>query len=262
MNPTDSAGRARISVMLACLDHRFSRSLAMTRPTQKRSERFFVEQAAKLLGKTWSLQEDREHPDFIITEGEQRFGLEVCEIFTGQQDRAGSAMKRTESGVHRQLEALRREYESVAQTTLRVQIVGRLSPESMAAIVPAIVAEDLASKPVGHHLVIDQGNGLRLHVTKAFRPEWFSINQRVGWVDRNPLPIIADAIKKKSSELERYRAAAGPDIRLLLVADRILNSGKLMLDDTAALDTEGFQVVYLFPYPEAVIIFSAQCDAA
>jgi hypothetical protein len=56
--------------------------------------------------------------------------------------------------------------------------------------------------------------------------------------------------------------AAGPDIRLLLVADRIHNSGKLMLDDTAALDTEGFQVVYFFPYPEEVIIFSAQCDAA
>ena len=23
-----------------------------------------------------------EHPDYIVTEGEQRFGLEVCEIFT------------------------------------------------------------------------------------------------------------------------------------------------------------------------------------
>ena len=50
----------------------------MTRPTQKRRERFFVEEAAKLLGKTWILAEDREHPDFIVTEGEQRLGLEVC----------------------------------------------------------------------------------------------------------------------------------------------------------------------------------------
>ncbi|MCA6112009.1 hypothetical protein [Bradyrhizobium cenepequi] len=64
------------------------------------------EQAAKLLGKTWLLEADREHPDFIVTEGEQRFGLEVCEIFTGRQDHAGSVMKRTESVVHRQLEAL------------------------------------------------------------------------------------------------------------------------------------------------------------
>jgi hypothetical protein len=227
----------------------------MTRATQKRRERFFVEQAAKLLGKPWVLEDDREHPDFIVAEDEQRFGLEVCEIFIGPQDRAGSAMKRTESRAHRQLESLRREYESITPTTLRVQIVGRLTPDNMAAIVPALVAEDLASKPVGHHLVIDQGNGLRLHVTKACRCEWFSVNHRVGWVDRNPPPTIVDAIKKKSNELECYRAAAGPDIRLLLVADRIHNSGKLILDDTAALDTQGFQVVYVLPYPESVMIF-------
>src|ERR1700730_15544817 len=115
----------------------------MTRPTQKQRERFFVEQAAKILGKTWILGE---HPDFMVTEGRQRFGLEVCEIFVGPQDRAGSAMKRTESGVHRQLEALRREYEAITPTTLRVRIVGRLNPENMAAIVPALIAEDLASK--------------------------------------------------------------------------------------------------------------------
>jgi hypothetical protein len=234
----------------------------MTRPTQKRRERFFVEQAAKLLGKPWILEENREHPDFIVTEGEQRFGLEVCEIFAGPQGRAGSAMKRVESNLHREIEALRREYEAITPTTLRVQIVGRMSPGNMATIVPALVAEDFASKPVGHHLVIDQGDGLRLHVTKAFRPEWFSVNHRVGWVDRNPMPIIVDAIKKKSNELERYRAAAGPDIRLLLVADRIQNSGKLMLDDTAVLDTQGFQAVYVFPYPESVMIFTGERNAA
>jgi hypothetical protein len=234
----------------------------MTRPTQKRRERFLVEHAAKLLGKTWVLEADREHPDFIVTEGEQRFGLEVCEIFTGPQDHSGSAMKRTEAGVHRQLEALRRQYEAITPTTLRVQVVGRLSPENMASIVPALVAEDLASKPVGHHLVIAQGKGLRLHVTKAFRPEWFSVNHRVGWVDRNPLGIVSDAIKKKSNELRRYRAAAGPDIRLLLVADHMHNSGKLELNDAAQLPTEGFQVVYVFPYPEPVMIFTAQPDAA
>jgi hypothetical protein len=198
----------------------------------------------------------------MITEGEQRFGLEVCEIFIGPQGRAGSAMKRTESGVHRQLEGLRREYEAITPTTLRVQVVGRLSPENIAAIVPALVAEDLASKAIGHHVVIDQGNGLRLHVTKAFRPEWLSVGHRVGWVDRNPMPIIGDAIGKKSKELERYRAAAGTDVRLLLVADCIHNSGKLRLDETAALNTQGFQVVYVFPYPEPVMIFTAQRDAA
>jgi hypothetical protein len=234
----------------------------LTRPKQKQRERFFVEQAAKLLGRLWILEEGREHPDFIITEGEKRFGLEVCEIFAGPQDRTGSAMKRTESSVHRQLEALRRAYEAITSTTLCVQIVGSLNPENMAAVVPALMAEDFTSKPVGHHVVVDHGDGLRLHVTKAFRPEWYSVNHRAGWVYRNSLPIITDAIKKKSNELDRYRSAAGADVRLLLVADRIHNSGKLMLEDTAALDTQGFQAVYVFPYPERVRVFGEKCDAA
>lgn len=139
-----------------------------------------------------------------------------------------------------------------------MQIVGSLTPENRATIVPALIAEDFAAKPVGHHVVIDQGHGLRLHVTKSFRPEWFSINNRVGWVDRNPLRIITDAIEQKSVGLERYRAPAGPDVRLLLVADRIHNSGKLMLDEATVLDTKGFQVVYVFPYPEPMMSFSAK----
>jgi len=89
----------------------------MTRPTQKRRERFFAELAAEFLGKPWTFEEDREHPDFIVTEGEQRFGLEVCEIFTGLQGRAGSAMKRVESSIHRQLETLRLEYEATTPAT-------------------------------------------------------------------------------------------------------------------------------------------------
>lgn len=244
--------------MLHFGERRFQGSSTVTKPNQKRRERFFVEEAAKLSGKVWILEEDREHPDFIVTEGQERFRLEVREIFIGAQDQAGSVIKREESGIHRQIEKLRREYESVTPTTLRVQIVGRLTTDNMPTIVPALVAEEFAAKPIGHHVVIDNGRGLRLHVTKSFRPEWFSINHRVGWVDRSPMPIIRDAIEKKSAELEGYRAAAGPDVRLLLVADRIQNSGKLVLEETAVLDTKGFQVVYVFPYPEPMMIFRAE----
>jgi hypothetical protein len=40
----------------------------LTRPLQKRRERFFAEEAARLLGKNWNLGEDREHPDFVVAE--------------------------------------------------------------------------------------------------------------------------------------------------------------------------------------------------
>jgi hypothetical protein len=43
------------------------------------------------------------------------------------------------------------------------------------------------------------------------------------------------------------RQATSPGLRLVLVAYRIHNSGQLLLDETAAVDTNGFQVVYVFP---------------
>jgi hypothetical protein len=80
------------------------------------------------------------------------------------------------------------------------------------------------------------------------------VNDRVGFVDRNPRKIIAAKIEKKAKELTRYRHAAGSDVRLLFVADRLQNSGKLMLEEQPAFDFHGFQAVYFFPYPESVVI--------
>jgi hypothetical protein len=71
---------------------------------------------------------------------------------------------------------------------------------------------------------------------------------------RNPVRIIAEAIERKAPELTRYKALAGSDIRLLLIADRIQKSGKLTLEGRPAFDLQGFRVVYFFPYPESVIV--------
>jgi hypothetical protein len=159
---------------------------------KKKRERFFVAEAAKLMGKTWSLGPDREHPDFLVTEGAQQFGLEVCEIFTGPQNKRGSAMKEIESNAQRAVDALRREYEAITNIPLIVKLVGDVCAANLALVVPALIAEDLASKPVTYHAVIvpDTGlrAGLRVHVTKALRPNWYSVKHRVGFVDRNPMP--------------------------------------------------------------------------
>jgi hypothetical protein len=165
-------------------------------------------------------------------------------------------MKAKESTAQRAVNALRLEYEAIANIPLSVKFVGDMSAANMATVVPALVAENLPSKPIAHHFVLDSSTGLRVHVTKAFRPDWYSVNDRVGWVDRNPQNVIANAIEKKSKELTRHKGATGPDIRLLLVADRILNSGKLLLQEGPAFDFHGFRAVYFFPYPEAAIILN------
>jgi hypothetical protein len=82
------------------------------------------------------------------------------------------------------------------------------------------------------------------------------VNDRAGRVDRNPTDLIAKEIEKKSEKLPRYKECSGlDDIRLLVVANRIMNSGKLSLEECPALDLRGFQVVYFLSYPESVKVF-------
>lgn len=234
----------------------------MTQQSQKEGERFFVEEAAKLLGKRWCLGPDRESPDFIVTEGEKQFGLEVCEIFTGSQNRSGARMKRAESETQRCLNTLQGEYEAKENIPLTVKFVGDMCDENMTAVLLALTEKGLSAKPFGHQDIIEADEGkakLRVHVTRSLQANWFSVNDRVGWVERNPLDRITKEIEKKSEKLARYKECAGlDDIRLLVFANRIMNSGKLALRESLALDVRGFQVVYFLSHPESVEVF--ECD--
>jgi hypothetical protein len=234
----------------------------MTKSVQKRRERFFAEEAARLLGRAWHLGIDREHPDFVVTEGKEQFGLEVSQIFVGPQDNHGSSLKAAEANTQRTVNNLQRAYENIESVPLIVKLVGNLETDNLETAVPALLAQDLPSKPFGYQFIHDTTVAyptrarLRVYVTKGSHPNWFSVNDRAGFVYRNPYGIITDAIAKKAADLPRYENAAGRDVRLLLVADRISNSGKLMLEADARFDFCGFREVYLFPYPENVMILN------
>jgi hypothetical protein len=170
-------------------------------------------------------------------------------------------MKRVESNTARSLDALRREYEAIANIPLRVRLVGDMCAENLALVVPALVAEDFASKPVAHQTKIAPNTGLRaglsIYATKALRPDWFSMNDRVGWVDHGAMPRIAAAVAEKSKKLRQYQHAVGTDIRLIVIADRVNNSGKLTLSEQAPLNLQGFRAVYFLSYPEDVVVFGS-----
>ena len=229
----------------------------MTTVLQKKRERFFVEQAIRSLGADWTIIAEREPPDFLIGDGGRQFGLEVIDIFMGPQTSAGSAMKKAESEMQRVLNALRAEYEKVDPGPLLVKFVGRIEADTLAPVVRGLIDLDLTTKPLAFQAIFDTQLGLRVHVTKSYRAEWFSVMDRVGWVDRNPQQLIAEAIEAKSAKLADYQALAGPDIRLLLVADAVQNSGKIRFADEAAFDLRGFKAAYLFPFPADVVILRA-----
>ncbi len=229
----------------------------MTRPTQKENERFFVEETARHLGKEWCFGPPRENPDFIVTEGEEKFGLEVCEIFTGPQNRSGAKMKRAESETQRAINSLRGEYEAKEKTTLIVKFVGNMCDENMAVVLPALIEKDLLTKPIGHQDLIEADEGeakLHVYITRAFKADWYSVNDRGGGGNRSPTDRIIKEIRKKSENLPRYKECTGlDDIRLLVVANRIMKSGKLSLQEPPAFDLRGFQKVYFLSHPEFVV---------
>jgi hypothetical protein len=227
----------------------------MTRQSQKSRERFYAEQAFRSLGAGWTvLPEERENPDFIVADAERRFGLEVISVFAGNQDETGSSMKRGELITQRAIDALQDQYEASAKAKLHVRFVGAITTETMANVVRNMIALDLDSKSTGWRTIIDEQRGLRVHITKGFRSDWYAVNHRVGWIDRAPRDIIARATRVKSGNIDRYRAAVGDDVRLLLVADAVQNSGKLRLESNPGFDHLGFRQIYFFPYPEKALV--------
>tara|TARA_R110000782_G_scaffold211342_1_gene299269 strand:+ start:2008 stop:2709 length:702 start_codon:yes stop_codon:yes gene_type:complete len=232
----------------------------MTRSPQKVAERFIAEEAAKALRKEWCLGPDRENPDFIVTEGGKQFGLEIVEIFTGPQDGHGSHRKRAESETQKVVNALRTEYEEKDDTPLFVKFVGDMCRENLEAVIPTLRELNLSARLPGdqERFVVDKGPAkLSVYVTRGIHnADWYCVNDRVGGVDQNPAERITEAINSKAGRLPRYRECAGlDDIRLLIVANRRMNSGKLRLEERPELDLRGFDVVYFYSFPENVTVF-------
>ena len=230
----------------------------MTKPAQKRRERFFVEQAIYSLGAGWTIREERDPPDFIIADGDHLFGLDVVDVFGGSRNEHGSLTKRAESDTQKHLNSLRHQYEAKTGVNLCVKFLGRIASDGLANVVSELVALDLASKPMTYQTVVEIQTGLdaplKLYVTKTNRSEWFAMSDRVGFVTPNPDAILAEEIARKSKKLAQYKSLVGEDVRLLLVADRIQNSGKIGDMTHGAFDFHGFRAVYFFPYPEKVLV--------
>jgi hypothetical protein len=225
----------------------------MTRERQKKRERAFVEEAARLLGAAWKM-DDREPPDFEITEGNGKFGLEVTEIFAGLNNHGGAEMKKRESKMDKRIDELRREYEAKHNIALWVRFTGNVCHGTLAIVVKLLESADFPSRPMWEAVRLDGRNGLYVRARKQPKADWQNIMDRVGWMDRWPHGKIADAIAKKANELPRYKAEVGDDVRLLIVADQFRNSGKLRLEQRdAAFDLHGFTKVYFYSYPESVV---------
>ena len=216
----------------------------------KDQERFHMEQVASAL--EWVILEERESPDFIVCEGQQRFGLELTEVFNGAIDKKGARLKEGEATRQKTIDAYRRSYAELGGPPLSVKILGYAHEAALAQLIENLGRYDFESMRIGEHRRLQVGEQLTVFVTTALRPHWQSIGDTVGPVNRHASPILQRVIARKARRLGKYQKAVGSDVRLLVVANHLHASGMLKLEPGSTIDNCGFHTVYFFPYPEDV----------
>ncbi len=243
----------------------------MNQASQKALERDYVKQTEEILGKKWEFA-DHEAPDFIVTEGERKFGLEVCQIFAGAQGRKGSQLKQEEAENQGRIDAYRRKWEEKTGAFLRVSLVDatcdkknikKNMKKNMEELLRLLDEKRFSEKPDAWDERIEvfphpSGPALltayvmRVPDSLAYCAQWFSVNDRTGWVG-DASGYIDRMIEVKSTGLPRYRENADlDDVRLLIVADRRKTSGMLELQEPRMFDPRGFREVYFLSYPISV----------
>ena len=253
------------------------------REQQKLDECRFVAGAARLMDVQWKLaprlDESKGGPDFIVHEGAHTFGLEVQKVFKGSSSQnRGSALKRDQSETQRRIDRMRQQYEDVAENIpLYVKFLDSPDEDRIDRIIDELRNMNLREKDFPYHedFVVDQDSGpLKIFVSRLpdgwgrdrlSRPDWFSVADAGGWVEKGPQKIL-EAIAEKSKKVLRYRENVAADlrlknpqdadIRLMLIADHMWGFGQVDICDDAAGDLGGFNEVYFFSFPEKVTLLT------
>jgi hypothetical protein len=219
----------------------------------KVQERIYCEAAAKLLGVDWTLFDIPEPPDFEVREDEQVFGLEVRQVFTEEDETIGSSSKRKESHNQRIITGLVDLYYSRGGPPVSAKFLGQLA----SAPPDTLVDEMLRTREPGAVNRVFEIDRLKVFLTflpataQPYR-RWVHVSDRVGWARSVTSDELQRAVDRKADRLdlylEKYRV-----IDLLLVADRIFNSGRLTATDGLGVRNPGFRAVYFLSYPESVV---------
>lgn len=231
----------------------------MTRAQQKSQERQYVEKAAELLEQIWQIDENwwaerKESPDFLVEIGHDLVGLEVVKIFKDNNDFVGSEQKRSESINAKRLMKLEQQYEEKTGTKLYLRVGGKLSNDFYEQILPMLYSKNYENRDFGYRDSFELECGNSVQITVGANNGWISISDRVGWVGKINEAEVLTVIQEKAKKLEKYRKNCTlENIRLLIVSDRILNSGKMAFKDSYEIDLMGFEKIYLLSYPEQAI---------
>jgi hypothetical protein len=238
--------------------------------TKKPQERIYLTRFVEAMGWSLRVEDAGEAPDFTITLGARRIGIEVVQVFA-DQNTDNSEMRQDESHRLSWLGRLSRDYYDAGGAPAHVQLQvdpgyfqrlgGRLPLELRDRILQRLRAR-VARMDVGASLKYQlrgapHGSMLasmwirRLPESFGRYSRWRLLNDAMAWVPRLMREHLDDIVEKKSEKLAAYRQRA-PEVVLLVVADGFLASG-LVRYDGAPVERRGFDAVYLLHYPKGEV---------
>lgn len=222
----------------------------------KAIERVHLESFLKSVGCNYSKIDERESPDFIVYSASRSFGVEVTQIFK-DNSRKGSKKKTVESMRDKFLAGLADEY--YRQEGCAIALKGKiwtLPDQSNRQKLLQKLHEFVHHKPWEcSEILVESVNKkyAKLFVTRL--PDsvkrydrWICMNNSIGWVRSLDKKSLEAIIQKKSENIQTYRNVVN-NVVLLIVADRIKESGMLQWDDKEMCSNHGFISVYLHVFP-------------
>ncbi|MCO7228744.1 hypothetical protein NH398_05795 [Halomonas sp. CnH100-B] len=239
----------------------------MTTEAQKRQEILFAKRVASLLGEAWEIKEgknEEEWPDLTVTHQGDTFGVEVLEINIDNSEE-GSKLREKENYAKKYLSQLAENYYQKSSIPINVKLSGinrnkeNKGKKSKTAqkknIIDTLVAiskdiEELEQKRVEIH------RGCVAYIRRLparFKNynQWEYVPDRVGWVHSPSASFFQKELDKKIENLDKYKKHMH-DVRVLLVANRAYNSGRIAFSDDIQLNKNGFKNVYILIFPEFV----------
>ncbi len=196
-------------------------------------------------------------PDFLLETGDEIIAVEMTQLYKDEGLR-GSPVKAAEGERAKFLRQLASEYYAQGGRPLLVKamVPGIPDPRAVAALAARLheCRPTVAWDTTEFEAKVGGLEHARFYLRalpdeQARYSRWECITDAVGWVRPLSVELIAERIQEKAEKLQEYLKAADR-VMLLLVADRLLNSGKLEFAPTGTrLPTCGFSEVHLLMFP-------------
>lgn len=235
----------------------------MTRQIQKQSEILYAKNLSKDMGYNWSVEippNEDDWPDLLIKTANDVFGLEVRDMYV-DESRKGSVEKRDESFRIDLLKELANKYYEKKDVPILLEMQGPFHKEHVDKILEYIISTDFQEwETIEHDISIDANKTTlfveRLPITFRAYSRWSCMDDTIGWVERISEGKIEKLVKEKSMNINKYRKNINK-VSLLIVANRINNSGKLLLEKKRKINTHGFDRVYFYMHPVESVVYDS-----